>query len=79
MAAIVAEQQSSVLAGDSGDGGRQLQQDGGGEARLSAVGHLRGQQCRVGGPCTELDSNYVIFLFNLFFLVLFGLICINRS
>ncbi len=34
--------QSSVLAGSSGDGGRQLRQGGGGGARLLAVGLLTG-------------------------------------
>jgi hypothetical protein len=38
----VAKSQSSFLAGDSGDGGRQLQRGGSGSALLTAVGLLLG-------------------------------------
>jgi hypothetical protein len=42
LAATTWKCQSSVLAGNSGDGGRQLRQGGGGGARLLAAGLLTG-------------------------------------
>jgi hypothetical protein len=69
----IAKYQSSVLAGNSGHGGRQLQQGSGEGARLSTVGPLQ----RRGETAVSVWSwilNFVIFIM---FFVLFILVLIN--
>ncbi len=49
---------SSVLAGDSGDGGKQLRQGGGGGTHLLAVGLPLGATMWNQWSPTELDFNF---------------------
>jgi hypothetical protein len=63
-AVIMVDCQSSVLAGNRGNGGRQMQQGGGGDAHLSVVGPPLGVALQKQWSLTELHSKLCAFSFN---------------
>ncbi len=68
------KRQSSVLAGDSGDGGRQLRRGGGGGACFSAVGLPLETAIRNQWSPTELDSKLCDIPVFLVLVFIFGLV-----